>query len=332
MSAPLVSVIIPCYNAERWITETLQSVQAQEGINLEVIVVDDGSTDGSATLVEQSFPTVRLLRTPNGGPGRARNRGIAAARGSYFQFLDADDLLAPGKLARQLTALSESGADVAYGNWERAITHADGRLVPTDRVSRQIEGAPEIALFTSFWCPPAVYLFRRTIVERVGGWPDHLMVGEDARFVLDCALHGARFVYCAAPMARYRVHTSGSASSRDRFVFNRDVYRNAMEIEAWWRAHGGLTAEREVALVRVLEHVAQASYESHRPLFEEALAELERLRPDYRPRQPHTLALLSRVVGYRRAEALSLYLRRGKNRLRPLRDKLRALHRAPEAP
>lgn len=327
MSPPLVSIIIPCYNAERWLGATLESVMAQEGVAFEVIVVDDGSTDGSAALVASAFPTVQLLRTPNGGASRARNRGIAAATGAYLQFLDADDLLAPGKLARQLAALAERRADVAYGDWERATTAPDGRLVPTERVSRQIEGPAEIALFTSFWCPPAVYLFRRAIVERIGGWPPHLAVGEDARFVLDCALHGARFVYCPAIMARYRVHTSGSASSRDPFAFNRDVYRNALEIEAWWRTHGGLTAAREAAVVRVLEHVAQASYESHRPLFEQALADLERLQPSYRPHQPRSLALMSRLVGYRRAQALALSLQRGKKAIRPLRDRARALRR-----
>jgi glycosyltransferase involved in cell wall biosynthesis len=83
MSLPTVSVVIPCYNAERYIGATLRSVLDQAGAALEVIVVDDGSTDGSADLVARQFPQIKLLRVENGGVARARNFGIeAAANGS----------------------------------------------------------------------------------------------------------------------------------------------------------------------------------------------------------------------------------------------------------
>src|ERR1017187_3296287 len=95
----LVSVIIPMFNAERWIVETLASVEAQTYSRelIEIIVVDDGSADASAEIVGRHFPHVNLLRTPNGGASRARNVGTAVSRGVFLQYLDADDLLVHDK-------------------------------------------------------------------------------------------------------------------------------------------------------------------------------------------------------------------------------------------
>src|SRR5438105_429631 len=99
---PAVSVVIPCHNASRWIRETLASVVAQNHDGLQIIVVDDGSTDDSAAIVDREFSDATLIRTPNRGASHARNTGTEAAFGDFIQYLDADDLLAPGKLAAQI--------------------------------------------------------------------------------------------------------------------------------------------------------------------------------------------------------------------------------------
>src|SRR6187397_1072894 len=98
-----ISIITPCYNGSRYIRETLQSALAQTHPPLEVIVIDDGSTDDSAALAENAGPPVRVIRQTNQGESVARNRGIAEARGSHVLFLDADDMLEPESLSR-LTA------------------------------------------------------------------------------------------------------------------------------------------------------------------------------------------------------------------------------------
>ena len=167
---------------------------------------------------------------------------------------------------------------MAYGDWSE--------LPPGGRiVSRRIEGDADIALFTDFWCPPAAYLFRREIVERVGGWRDDLPVIQDARFVLDCALHGGRFVYCSGEVARYRVHSTGSVSTRDPLEFTRDCLRNAQSVEEWWRAHDGVESKRKAALIKVYAQVARSSFDADRASFETSYAALERLAPGY---VPHT--------------------------------------------
>jgi glycosyltransferase involved in cell wall biosynthesis len=310
----LVSVIIPMFNAERWIEETLASVAAQTypRDQIEIIVVDDGSTDGGAGLVERCCPSARLMRGKNGGPSRARNIGTRAACGEFLQYLDADDLLVRDKLMRQVQALENTGADVAYGDWQGLVLQEDGTFKDGDVMQRKMEEDPEIALLLDFWCPPAAYLFRRGIVESAGGWNEQFPVIQDARFVLDCALHNAVFTYCRGITAYYRIHSQHSVSRRNATAFLSDCLRNACEIEDWFQKHGGLTAKRCAALIWIIEQVARASYENHPEMFETACAALDRLSPGYTPSEPRHLALASKIVGYRRAEALAATYRKGK--------------------
>jgi glycosyltransferase involved in cell wall biosynthesis len=308
---PRTSIVIPCFNAADHIADTLSSVVAQSYPNLEVIVVDDHSTDGSVQTIEQEFPSVRLLRSTSHGASAARNLGSELSTGAYLQYLDADDLLAPGKLDTQVRALEESGADVAYGDWQR-LEQRRGQPEKGDIVS-PILTDPEIDLFTDVWSPPAAYLFRRSVVERVGGWREELPVIQDARFVLDCALQGGTFVRCDGVMALYRVHTTGSLSTRDPQAFVRDCLHNALQIESWWRGHGGLDRRRTDALVQTYGYVTRASFETDRETFDAAYSALRALRPRYRPASPATLRLAATVLGYPRAERVALWYRRAKS-------------------
>jgi GT2 family glycosyltransferase len=313
-----VSVIVPCFNARKWICATLASIFDQEQAlpDLEVIVVDDGSTDGSGRLVAEAFPGVRLVCTDNGGASHARNVGTALAHGQFIQYLDADDLLAPGKLETQLHILAETNADIAYGDWRELQTGPNGRAVSGRLVARRIEGEADIALLTDFWCPPAAYLFRRAIVDHAGAWDEQQSVVEDVRFVLACALGGASFVYCPGVAAAYRVHASDSLSIRDPVAFTRGCLRNAITVEEWWGRGGGLTRTRSAALLQVYGQVARASYGRDETTFETAYAALERLQPGYAPARPWHLALASRVVGYKSAEALAVHYRHAKRTLK----------------
>ena len=118
LERPLVSVLVPSYNKARYIEETLESVYGQTLCVLarvEVIVVDDGSTDGSPAVLERHMGRCKVLLGPNRGASAARQTALEHAQGEYIQYLDADDLLTPRSLELKTQALVESGADVAYG-------------------------------------------------------------------------------------------------------------------------------------------------------------------------------------------------------------------------
>ena len=115
-ASPMVSVVIPVFDAGGRLLEAIASVERQRYEPLEIVVVDDGSTDDTPALIESLGPRVRALRQPNAGPAAARNRGLAAARGELFAFLDADDLWPDRKLQRQVAALATApDVDVVLG-------------------------------------------------------------------------------------------------------------------------------------------------------------------------------------------------------------------------
>jgi glycosyltransferase involved in cell wall biosynthesis len=304
-----VSVVIPCYNASPYITATLASVFAQQNASFEVVLVDDGSQDGSADLVEARFPEVTVYRTANQGPSAARNFGTERSSGEFVQYLDADDLLARDKLNRQLDLLQTTGADIAYGDWLRFRTQPDGAKVVLERFARQLGSAPDIDLMGGFWCPPAAYLIRRSAIERTDGWLTRFPVIQDARFMLDCALQGARFVYCAGDAAEYRVHSGGSVSTRSRIAFLDDCLRNGLEIRDWWESRGELDQERRTAVVEVLDMVANASVGLDAKLFQQACASVDAIRLTHPPQWPLKKRTAVTLIGYRPAMAGAHYLR-----------------------
>jgi CDP-glycerol glycerophosphotransferase len=119
---PQISVIVPVYDVEAYLAECLESVLAQSAADIEVIVVDDGSTDGSAAIADEfgdRDARIRLVRQANHGLGHARNTGVAAAHGDFLAFVDSDDRLAPGALALLLETLERTGSDFAAGNIQR---------------------------------------------------------------------------------------------------------------------------------------------------------------------------------------------------------------------
>jgi len=327
-SFPLVSVIIPCFNAERFLTETVESVLQQTLQEYEIILIDDGSTDNTRevilSLISRFGSQIQAKFGPNGGVSAARNRGTELAKGEFIQYLDADDLLRTNSLAKRVEALVNSGADVAYSDWQKLEEDEDGVFRPGVIISRRIEDIhpdPEVALFTDFWAPLAALLYRRSIVDAIGGWRDSLPIIQDARFALDAALHKGKFVYVPGVGADYRVHRTDSLSRRDPIAFNRDIFKSATEVEEWWKRDGVITEARSQALIKVYGYVARASFERDREIFEAAYQVLERLNPGYIPKSPRHLKLASQLLGYRRAENIALWYRQVKSPLNSIRKK-----------
>jgi len=304
-----ISVIIPSYNRAGLIGETLRSLLNQTVPAKEIIVVDDGSTDGTAEAVEREFsvfseqftalhkpssvfsvpsvvkPSLRVIRQQNAGPGAARNRGLAEATGEFIHFFDSDDIASPNKHEVQLKALLETGADIAYGPWvkgrfvnlntienggrcekEQPKVGPKGEGVgatkskdtentsPTRSVSRpaealfadhgeiggageyssfvpirdirgsnfswsrnfvpegpvlQAQGLPQgdlvRALLTNWSIVPHACLFRRSILDEAGCFPEDIWVGEDQLLFLRCLLAGAKVVHTPETMVFYRL-------------------------------------------------------------------------------------------------------------------------------
>lgn len=170
MAAPLVSVLVPVRNGAAFLAEALASITAQQHAPLEIIVIDDGSTDASPEIATQTTG-VRCVRQPPGGVAAARNRGLAEARGEIIAFLDADDLWPAGRLARQLAAFAAAP--------ELAIVQ--GRI---QCLRRAAGGAFAPYLEPCFYFNLGAALFRRGVFERVGIFDPALAFCEDADWFL----------------------------------------------------------------------------------------------------------------------------------------------------
>jgi glycosyltransferase involved in cell wall biosynthesis len=304
-------VIIPCHNAEQWIEETLSSALGQEGVTVEVIVVDDGSTDGSVALISGAFARqVILIEQAWAGVSRARSVGTARAAGAFVQYLDADDVLLPGTLLARVAALDATGADVAYSDWVRYELGAGGDFLDGPVISRRLGHRPDLELFTDAWWPPGALLYRRAIVDRIGCWREDLPIIQDARFQLDAALQRARFVPVGDVGLRYRVHGGTSLSRRDPRAFLEDCYRNARDVHTLWTAEGPLDPDRRLALLKVYGYLARGFCDVDRARFEEVTRLLYQLAPSYLPEGHRLLRLASRLVGYPRAERMASVWRR----------------------
>jgi hypothetical protein len=169
-------------------------------------------------------------------------------------------------------------------------------------VRRQLEEDPALALLVDFWCPPAAYLFRRRIVEKVGSWNMQLPVIQDARFALDCALHNAKFVYCPGVMAFYREHRGGSLSKRNRTAFIRDCLTNVLEVKQWWESRGSLGVRQRAAVAAALHHVATAACGNDPPTCQRACETMREVCPHFRPADGRRLQKAAfRLLPYRHA-------------------------------
>lgn len=182
---PIVSVIIPAYNAEQYIAETLASVENQTLKDIEIIVIDDGSKDNTAATVK-AFPSVRYVRKTNGGVSAARNHGASLAHGEFLAFLDADDIWHPDKLRQQVQALSQ------HPECNLCRTHITTKSENLQQFHQAINSSSteydiESDLAASFLEPyftTSTVMVRRAAFDLVGGFDPKLRIAEDIDFYL----------------------------------------------------------------------------------------------------------------------------------------------------
>ena len=185
---PKVSVIIPVYNCERYIVESLDSVFSQDYPDLEVIVINDGSTDGSLEILEQYERPIFIINQENSGSAVARNAGMAKARGEYIAFLDSDDKWLPGKLKRQVEFL-ESNLDygLVYSNWVCWTSNSNGEFIDQDFknqkdsiiISRPLSGWLYCDLLQNSIVWTSSVLIRYSLYEKIGTFDTALRRGQD---------------------------------------------------------------------------------------------------------------------------------------------------------
>ena len=214
-----VSILVPAYRAEATLAATLDSALAQTWPSVEVIVVDDGSPDGTLA-VAQGYETrgVTVLTQPNAGAAAARNTAYRACSGTFVQFLDADDLIAPDKIEIQMQRLADEPAGtVASAAWDRFVTDPSEAIFETQPDWRDYEPARNWLIQS--WSGrgtmfPAAWLLPRAITEAAGPWDEHLSLNDDGEYNARVLTAARKIAFCPDARAYYRSGHPGSLSGR----------------------------------------------------------------------------------------------------------------------
>jgi glycosyltransferase involved in cell wall biosynthesis len=246
----LVSVIIPCFNAERWIAEAIDSCFAQTYPRVEVIVIDDGSTDRSAEILARYDQRIIWQSGPNRGGNHARNLGFKLSSGDYIQYLDADDYLLPEKLERQVKALDEDHADLVYSDWRYKYHTPDGGEFLDDI---HISGPkPDLleAVLVDRWVAPVALLFTRDAVFRSQGWDESLRAAQDRDFLISVLINGAKAAYSPGCYSIYRRHGDNTVSTSNHEVWIASHWQLMEKAEANLRRLKKLSPVYRLALAR----------------------------------------------------------------------------------
>ena len=269
---PVVTVLIPVFNRAASCALAVESCLAQSWRPLEILVIDDGSTDDLATALRPFGADVRLLRKPNGGVSSARNMGIAAARGDFIHFLDSDDLLLPGAIARKVEAFAAiADAELCYsgidyrgfppGDYVRVQPPSGRRGCPTTDLMRAV--AHRFPFFLS------TVMLPRWIALEVGAFEEDLRRSEDRRYYLALGRRGAKAIGLVDPLTMRVFSRDGLTGSGKpeptlvALVWLRQL-RDVLDVTAGWRYAG-------IYLARVVQAWRQAASNMSDPLVEQAV-------------------------------------------------------------
>lgn len=303
---PFVSVLIPCFNAERWVGQAIESAIAQTWPHKEVIVVDDGSTDGSSDIIRSFGDRIRWDTGPNRGGNAARNRLLELSRGDWLQYLDADDYLKPDKVVSQVAALETCpDVDVLFGpliiEW-----HLDSAARTTQE---PIPEPHDPWMLLALWRLPqtGAPLWRKSALQDVGGWLAGQPCCQEHELYLRLLMAGKRFTYHPATGAVYRRFSNGSVSTRSPALVRRERLKIEKRIEDHLTMTGALTPKRQWAINQARFEMARSAWNEDRSEARAILATIAAAH-SFRPNgsaAPFLYRLAHRLFGFEIAEHMA---------------------------
>ncbi|MEA3446546.1 MAG: glycosyltransferase family A protein [Bacteroidota bacterium] len=221
MEKARISVIIPVYNAEKYLSEAIESVIAQKVDNMEIIVVDDGSTDNSAAIAESFSPRIKIIRQSNKGAGAARNKGVALANGNFLAFIDADDLWSKDKLKKQIALFKQNPSlDITFGNVEQFVS-PELSVENKNRLRNELKIMPGYSV--------GAMLIQKETFLRVGFFNEKLELGEFIDWFSRAKDMGLNFTVSEDIVLKRRIHNSNmGVYKRDKLKDYTTVLRAAL--------------------------------------------------------------------------------------------------------
>jgi glycosyltransferase involved in cell wall biosynthesis len=312
MYEPLVSIIIPVYNAESYVDAAIQSALQQTWVNKEIIIVDDGSTDNSLAIAKKHEGVgITVLTQPNSGASTARNKGIAIAKGEYIQFLDADDLLSATKIETQVKVLVNHTNHIAFcptrhfmdGTLPVNKQHTDIEIAITDPLYflQRLYGGKLIEAGYEGMIQPNAWLTPRTVIEKAGNWNENLTLDDDGEYFCRVVLASAGVIYIPQTLSFYRKYITPKSLSANKSDTALKSALLSIQLKYEHLKKVSNTKNTNIALAKVFLEYAVAVYPAHKDLYNAAMHKLNQLpKIEYVPAigGPQT-EFLKNVFGWR---------------------------------
>lgn len=205
-SFPLVSIVTPVYNAEKYIAECIESVLAQDYPNIEYIVINDGSVDNTANIIKQYEPKIIYLEQSNQGQSKSLNRGWCLSKGKYLTYLSADDKILPTAISK-LVQLLENNKNAVVSFSDCNIINRNGHI--THKSAGRPFNYAQLLVNQEVYIGPSP-LFTRSLYNIIGGWQEHLRLAPDREFWLRAAAYG-EFLMHPECLTLYRIHDKSTS-------------------------------------------------------------------------------------------------------------------------
>jgi len=238
MDKPLVSIVVPAYNAEKYLDETVRSVVAQTYRNWELVIIDDGSTDGTATIAKlyaEKDKRITYYFQENQKMATARNSGIARARGSYIAFLDADNIFLPNKLAMQVAYLeAHPECGISYA----AIRHFyedEPRMLYNNKNEAPFRSSD---IFREFlqrnFINVLAVLIRKEVLDKYGAFQEGWYSCDEQYVWINLAYHGVNFHYLDEVVGLLRLHRTSDSARSDYLIRTASRFLELLDIVEGW--------------------------------------------------------------------------------------------------
>lgn len=309
---PLVSVIIPCYNAEKWVAEAIQSALDQAWPNSEVIVIDDGSTDGSLAVIKSFGDRIIWQTGTNRGGNAARNSGLEMCHGEWLQYLDADDYLLPEKISKQVEfIMANPKADIVYSpvileHWSESNPWQE--LLPIPELQDPWE------LLARWYLPQTgAPLWRKQAIVDVGAWKQGQSCCQEHELYLRLLMADKAFAYCASNGAVYRQWSEHTVCKRDKPELHRRRLEIEQRMEEFLRERGKLTSARLRAINQARFEIARMVWQFDPKFAAEVVETIKFSQPDFMPAgnsAPSHYRAIYRMLGFHTAEIVAAFKRK----------------------
>lgn len=274
---PLVSICIPVYNSDRFIAHTIESVLNQTYQNWELILINDGSTDDSVTIIKQfNDPRIVYIEQGNRGAAAARNVALNNCRGEFVQFLDADDLIPPDKIAKQIALIKDNKLCLVGCNWVRfrgSTGQTFGAVGPHASIRKNCSPIEWLlsrhTMLIHCWLTPI------DLVKKAGLWDERLTTNDDGEYFARVIGEAEKVFYCGETMVFYRCENTKGISSMPSEADYRSIYLAAVSYKNTMNRLASGSAEAKIAIGNAFKELIYFFYPGYPLLVQQCMEQPE---------------------------------------------------------